>query len=136
MSNSFVTPWTVAYQTLSMGFSRQYWSRLPFPSPGNLPNPGIEPRSPVSPASQADSLPLSHRGSPQIPHLLSPSFCESGIQAQFLTEPSGLGSRIDCSQNVEGFTSKLTHVIVSRIQFFEVVGLRFPFSSWMSMEGF
>ena len=42
-----VTPWTVAYQApLSIGFSRQeYWSGLPFPSPGDLPNPGIEPRS-------------------------------------------------------------------------------------------
>ena len=43
----FATPWTVACQTpLSMGFSRQeYWSRLPFPPPGDLPNPGIEPTS-------------------------------------------------------------------------------------------
>ena len=43
----FVTPWTVACQApLSMGFSRQeYWSGLPFPSPGELPDPGIEPRS-------------------------------------------------------------------------------------------
>ena len=51
----FVTPWTVAYQApLSMGFSRQeYWSGLPFPSPGDLPNPGIEPGSP---AFQADAL--------------------------------------------------------------------------------
>ena len=42
------TPWTVAHQApLSMGFSRQeYWSGLPFPSPGDLPNPGIEPGSP------------------------------------------------------------------------------------------
>ena len=49
----FVTPWTIAYQApLSMGFSRQeYWSGLPFPSPGDLPDPGIEPRSP---ALQAD----------------------------------------------------------------------------------
>ena len=41
--------WTVAYQApQSMGFSRQeYWSRLPFPSPGDLPNPGIEPISPI-----------------------------------------------------------------------------------------
>ena len=41
----FVTPWTVARQApLSMGFSRQeYWSGLPFPSPGDLPNPGIKP---------------------------------------------------------------------------------------------
>ena len=49
------TPWTVAHQApLSMEFSRQeYWSGL-FPSPGDLPNPGVEPRSP---ALQADSLP-------------------------------------------------------------------------------
>ena len=45
----FVTPWTVAHQApLSMGFSRQeYWSGLPFPSPRDLPDPGIEPRSPA-----------------------------------------------------------------------------------------
>ena len=43
------TPWTVAHQApLSMGFSRQeYWSGLPFPSPGDLPNPGIKPVSPA-----------------------------------------------------------------------------------------
>ena len=43
------TPWTVAHQApLSMGFSRQeYWSGLPFPSAGDLPDPGIEPRSPA-----------------------------------------------------------------------------------------
>ena len=47
-----VTPWTVANQaSLSMGFFRQeYWSRLPFPPPGDLPNLGIEPTSPVAPA--------------------------------------------------------------------------------------
>ena len=45
----FAMPWTVAYWAPpSMGFSRQeYWSELPFPSPGELPNPGIEPRSPA-----------------------------------------------------------------------------------------
>ena len=61
----FATPWTVAHQApLSMGFSRQeYWSRLPLPSPGDLLDPEIESLSPVSPASKADSLPLSHRGS-------------------------------------------------------------------------
>ena len=42
------TPWTVAYQAPLSGFSRQeYWSGLPFPSPGDLPDPGIEPRSPA-----------------------------------------------------------------------------------------
>ena len=53
---TLVTPWTVACQApLSMGFSRQeYWSWLPFPSPGDLPDPGIEPGSP---ALQVDSLP-------------------------------------------------------------------------------
>ena len=52
----FATPWTVAYQVPpSMGFSRQeYWSGLPFPFPGDLPDPGIKPRSP---ALQADALP-------------------------------------------------------------------------------
>ena len=52
----FGTPWTVAHQTtLSMGVLRQeYWSGLPFPSPGNLPDPGIEPRSLTL---RADSLP-------------------------------------------------------------------------------
>ena len=64
MSKSFATPWTVAHQVpLNMGFSRQeYWSEL-FPSPGDL-HPGIEPTSPVW---QADSLPLSHLGSPDFP---------------------------------------------------------------------
>ena len=62
----FATQWTVAHQApLSMGFSRQeYWSRLRFLPPGDLPNPGIKPTSPASPALQADSLPLSHRWSP------------------------------------------------------------------------
>ena len=52
----FATPWTIAHQApLSMVFPRpEYWSGLPFPSPGDLPDPGIEPRSP---ALQADSLP-------------------------------------------------------------------------------
>ena len=57
----FATPWTVAYQApLSMEFSRQkYWSGLLFPSPGDLPNPGIESRSP---ALRADTLPSEPSG--------------------------------------------------------------------------
>ena len=53
---TLATPWTVAcLAPLSMEFSRQeYWSGLPFPSPEDLPDPGIEPRSPIL---QADSLP-------------------------------------------------------------------------------
>ena len=59
----FATPWTVAYQAPpSMGFSRQeYWSGLPFPSPGDLPDPGIEPRSPTF---QADALTSEPPGKP------------------------------------------------------------------------
>ena len=68
-----VTPWTVAGQVpLSIGFSRQeYWSGLPFHSPGDLPNPGIKPRSP---ALQVDSL--TSKGSPGRPIF----FFHSGLQ--------------------------------------------------------
>ena len=61
MSDSFTTPWTIAHQTPpSMGFPRQeYWSGLPFPSPEDLLDPGMEP---VSPALALVSIPLSHQG--------------------------------------------------------------------------
>ena len=60
---TLVTPQTVARQApLPMGFSRQgYWSGLPFPAPGDLPDPGIRPGSP---ALQADSLPTELKGKP------------------------------------------------------------------------
>ena len=64
----FGTPWTVAHQAPpSIEFSRQeYWSGLPFPSPGDLPNPGIEPGFP---AFQADALPFEPPGNPCIAKL-------------------------------------------------------------------
>ena len=60
MFYSFATPWTISHQApLSIGFSRQeYWSGLQFPSPGDLPNPGIKT---TSPAWQMDSLPLNYQ---------------------------------------------------------------------------
>ena len=63
-SESFATPWTVAHKTpMSTGFSRwEDWSGLPFPSPGHLPNTGIEPMSPER--LLQDSSLLSHKGSP------------------------------------------------------------------------
>ena len=74
MLRLFVTLWTAAHQApLSMGFSREeYWSGLPFPPPGDLPDPGREPRvsepvSLVSPALKEDSLPTEPPGKPQIP---------------------------------------------------------------------
>ena len=61
-----VTPWTIAHQApLSMEFPRQeYWSGVPFSTPGDLPNSGIEPVSLASPALQADSLPTKSPGKP------------------------------------------------------------------------
>ena len=83
----FVTLWTVACQApLSMGFSRQeYWSGLPFPSPGDLPNPEIEPGSP---ALQADALSSEPPGKPQ------QRDSESEVAQSCLT----LSNPMDCSQ--------------------------------------
>ena len=79
--------WAVALQArLSMEFSRQeYWSRSQFPAPRDLPDPGIESTPPASPASQVDSLPLSHQGS-QGPTIkpckpqLKLNFCQSEMR--------------------------------------------------------
>ena len=70
VSDSLRPLWTVAHEApLSMGFSRQeYWSGLPFPSPGDLPNPGIKARSP---ALQADALTSEPPGKPLNLFLLS-----------------------------------------------------------------
>ena len=92
----FETPWTVAPQApLSMGFSRQeYWSGLPFPPPGDLPDPGTEL---TSPALKADSLLLSHLCAPISSYILflypPPKFFtlhpESIFKTQFSSEPLG-----------------------------------------------
>ena len=70
----FATPWTVAHQAPpSMGFSRQeYWSGVPFPSLGELPDPGIEPRSP---ALQADALTSEPPGKPSLAWISHPPSC-------------------------------------------------------------
>ena len=79
----FATPRTVAHQApLSTEFSRQeHWSGLPCPPPGDLPNPGIEPRSPVL---QVDSLPSEPPGKPKNTRVGSQSF----LQGIFLTQES------------------------------------------------
>ena len=73
------TPRTAAYQApLSMEFSRQkYWSGLPFPSPGDIPNPGIEPRTP---ALQADALPSEPPGKPPRNYMLLLLSCFSCVR--------------------------------------------------------
>ena len=70
---TLVTPWTVARQAPgTMEFSRQeYWSGLPFPIPGDLPNPGIEPTSLASPARAGGSFTTAPPGKPLWDHYLS-----------------------------------------------------------------
>ena len=67
----FATLWTVACQApLFIRFSRQgYWSGLPWPPSGDLPDSGIEPKSPVSPKLQVDSLPTELPGKPSLIHV-------------------------------------------------------------------
>ena len=80
----FVTPWTVAYQApLSMEFSREeYWSGLLFPSVGDLPDPGIEPRSPTL---QAMLYHLSHQGS-MLKHLYTLLVLSSSLPHHFMVD--------------------------------------------------
>ena len=75
----FATPWTVALQVpLTMGFSRQeYWSGLPFPSPGDLPGPGIEPVSPVLAGQFFTTAPLVKPRISEIHSLKSAKGCMS-----------------------------------------------------------
>ena len=82
----FATPWTVARQApSSMEFYRQEsWSGLPFPPPGDLPDPGIEPMSPVSPALQEDSLPVELCGKPF--HTILKTFLISVLQVVFTSD--------------------------------------------------
>ena len=85
----FATPWTGAHQApLSVEFSRQeYWSGLPFPSPGDLPDPGIKP---ISPALQADSLPSEPTGKPINVRGIPQSLCQSKFPPHASKMPSCL----------------------------------------------
>ena len=99
----FETPWTVAHQApLSMGFSREeYPSGLPFPPPGDLPDPGIKPTSPTAPSLQADPSRLSHQESPTFPS--SPSLqVEAGLPA------------FDCRQSLPLPGSRFPHLRLPR----------------------
>ena len=73
----FATLWTVAHQVpLSMDFFRQeYWSGLPYPTPGNFPSSRVEPTSPVTPALQADSLAAGASGEPHYVVQLKLTYC-------------------------------------------------------------
>ena len=98
----FATPWTVARQApLSMGFSRQeYWSGLLCPPPGDLPDPGIKPRSP---ALQVDSLPTESPGKPFHWHSLNDQWPPQPKCAQAITVKS-LGLSYPCQTGRQGLT--------------------------------
>ena len=82
----FAAPWTIQ----STGFSRpEYWSGEPLPSPGDLPNPGIEPRSPEL---QVDSLPAEPQGKPKNAGVGSLPL----LQRIFPTQESNLGAGLSC----------------------------------------
>ena len=92
MSDSFVTPWTVTHKaSLSTGFPRQkFQSGLPLPSPGDIPDPGIEP---TSPALEGNSLPLSHQGSPASFFRELPSRRNSRESKQYILSQNDLNLR-------------------------------------------
>ena len=106
----FETPWTVAYQAPpSMGFSRQeYWSGLPFPSPGDLPNPGIEPRSPTF---QADALTSEPPGKPHTITRNSQTELEYGRTSKFLHNIFPERQNMFPSRNSYFFPDKLKNSI-------------------------
>ena len=110
----FETPWTVAHQALpSMGFSRQeYWGGLPFPSPGHLPNPGIEPRL----TAYMQTLPSEPQGKSHITYICCISIAQSCLT---LWDP------MDCSPPV----SSIHGILQARI--LEWVAI--PFSRGSSM---
>ena len=93
----FVTPWTVAQQApLSIGFTRQeYWSGLPFPSPGLFLTQGLNPHLLWLPHWQAGSLPLSHERSLSVSFITKPSGSHSSSSRQVLGQacpgPGSLG---------------------------------------------
>ena len=117
--NIFATPWTIAHWAfLFMGFSgREYWSGLPFSSPGDLPHLGIEPRSP---ALQADSLLSESPGKPQI----------SGEGVTKLTFLKVLGSAVSSYEREQSIVSqnkvyKLHSSFIKRIFPFLGIGISF-----------
>ena len=121
----FGTLWTVAHQaSLSMGFSRQeYWSGLPCPPQGDLPDPGIEP---VSPALQADSLPLEPPGKP---HRTHSNVYKSMLFSQFI--PSSLSHMSKSLFSIS--VSSIPALQIGAVPFFYLI-LFFMYNAHHSMK--
>ena len=116
----FATPWTIAYQApLSMEFSRQaYWSGLPFPSPGDLPDPGIKPGSPTF---QADALLSEPPGKPSAQRLFDLDWKPCPLQANQDQKESKNPVTCHCGQHIPGqFQS-------------QVIQSRAPWDSWLQI---
>ena len=102
----FATPWTVVHQVPpSMGFSRQEYRRgLPFPSPGNLPDPGIKPRSP---ALQADALTSEPPGKPML--IEHPIFSLSAYLPHYILIPPLLVWAMWIRDSQPGLSIRITY---------------------------
>ena len=111
----FVTLQTGAHQVLlAIGFSRQeYWSGLPFPFPGDLPEPGIEPSSLASPTlAGRDSLPLSHLGSPHNTYWTSKTKKEQTNLREITGSVPDQHNKVDIARELDEFFGFPVHLKV------------------------
>ena len=125
------TPWTVAYQASpSMGFCRQeYWSGLPFPSPGDLPNPGIEPRYPTLEADTLTSEP------PGKPFIIGNWNAKVGSQeAPGVTDKFGLGVQNEEGQRLIEFCQENALVIVNTLFQTQEKTLHVDITRWLTLK--
>ena len=125
------TPWTVAYQASpSMGFCRQeYWSGLPFPSPGDLPNPGIEPRYPTLEADTLTSEP------PGKPFIIGNWNAKVGSQeAPGVTDKFGLGVQNEAGQRLIEFCQENALVIVNTLFQTQEKTLHVDITRWLTLK--
>ena len=129
LSNS-ATPWTVAHQApLSMGFSRQeYWRGLPCPPPWDLPNPGIEPRSLMSPALAGQFFTTSATGEALYMHISS---VQSLSRVQLFATPWAAARQASLSivLFVKPYSNSIPFKFLSCIMILETRGLSFSYTA-------
>ena len=120
----FVTPWMVVHLApLSMEFSKkEYWSGLPFPTPGDLPSPGIEPEFLASPALQADSLPVCYDPALYGKSLPTPETCSpvsfSGNKPYMTSGKECIGPCRNCKQEGSKEVAATVYILCFGIIYF------------------
>ena len=121
-SNSLQPPWTIAHQaSLSMAFPKQeYWDPLPFPSPGDLPNPGLQPTFPMTPKLSANSIPTeplwkSRCNSGKEPTWQSRTLKRHGLNPWKQTSPGGGHSNLLQYSCLENPMNRAWWAIVHRV---------------------